>query len=128
MSALSDRLKESAKFGSEIMEPIPGLKVEIRELSSGKRTKFGTAASRAAKDKTSKDPYGPLYRQLLGETAYDPETGQPVWDDKTIAQLDELPGTLVEKMGEVAFRVNGLTKGARADAKNGSEPDDESSS
>jgi hypothetical protein len=117
---LKDRLREAAKFGSEITEAAPGINIEIRELSSGQRTAFGTAAQRAQKDTKSEDPFGPLYRKLLLATAHDPETGEYVWTEKNMSEIDELPGTLVERLGTVAFRVNGLDKNAKVDAKNGS--------
>jgi hypothetical protein len=127
--SIRERIAQGAKWGSEKMELFPGLFIEVRELSSGRRTAFGTAAQRAQKDTKSEDPFGPLYRKLLSEACYDPETGERVWpDEKSISDIDSLPGMLVEKIATVAFRVNGLDKEAKQSAKNASVPDAQPSS
>jgi hypothetical protein len=115
MSTLRDRLKAAAKFSSEVVE-VAGLKIEIRELSSGKRLEFG---SRAARSEKSNDPdaIAKLHKMLVSQTAFDPDTGERVWPDGALNEMDELPGLVVEKLGHLALRVNALGEGASAEAK-----------
>jgi hypothetical protein len=116
MSDLRSRLKDAAKFGSEVVEPVPGVKVEIRELSSGMRLKFGAQAARADKDP---DGIAKLHRMLVSETAFDPDSGERVWPAGSASEMDELPGMLVEALGKHALRVNGLGDTDHAEAKKG---------
>jgi hypothetical protein len=117
MSNLSQRLKSAAKFASETVEPVPGVRIEIRELTAGARMQFGVNARKAEREKND-TAQARLGRDLLAATAHDPETGERVWPAGKEHEIDDLPGTMPDDLAEVALKVNGLDGAAKSAAKN----------
>lgn len=96
--------------------------VAVHEVTSGKRLEIGDLAKKLDKGQVAGGSRV-LYRKLLLNTIYLPGTEIPVWDDRSVEEIDQLGAEVAEPLVKKALEINGLTAKAGQDAKNDSSED-----
>lgn len=125
-SELRTRILKADDIGIEPLDvPEWDVKLEIRGMNGKARAKFMKAAV-ATPDGTPN--YEQFFADLIIASAFDPETGDQVFDPADRDVLNEKSGAAINRIADVAMRLSGLTTGAveQAEADLGETPKDAS--
>lgn len=106
------------------LEEVPewGVTIELRAFSLDARSGFldqmqvGTLEG----EDEVKGAMKRMYPAMLIAACYDPATGAPVFTEADVTMLLSKNGNVVDRIGEVIMRMNGMIEGAIDDAKKGS--------
>ena len=85
-----------------------GVTLEVRGMTGLERAKFMSSFT----DDDGKVNYELMYPSLVINSTYDPETGEKVFQDGDVANLNAKSGIALEQVAGVAMRLSGMDKKA----------------
>lgn len=107
--SLRDKILQATDIQTELVEvPEWGVTVEVRGMSGADRARIFDAVS-----KNGEVSAGDLYVETVIATAYDPETGAHVFDEKDKAALMEKSAQAIDRLSQVGLRLSGMDKEAQ---------------
>jgi hypothetical protein len=109
VSNLKDKIKAAEDQASE-MVPVPewDVTIEIRSMTAGERAKF---MGRFVGGNGNLD-FESMYPACLIATAFDPDTGELLFDDTDVVWLKEKNGAILERLAQKAMEMSGLDEKA----------------
>ena len=120
MSKLSEKIK-AAEDGTREPYEIPewGVTVEIRSMTARSRAQF--VAEMASEDGTVGNVNDPdriegMWWHVIGQTCYDPASGERAFDDGDAEWLFEKNARVVNDLANACMEASGLTEDAADDA------------
>lgn len=106
------------------LEEVPewGVTIELRAFSLDARSGFLDQMQLGTHDGEVevKGAMKRMYPAMLIAACHDPETGAPVFDEGDVPMLLSKNGKVVDRLGDVIMKMNGMIEGAIDDAKKGS--------
>jgi hypothetical protein len=106
-SELRNQILKADDIGKEIVEvPEWGVKVEIRGMNGLARAKFLKAS--AGPDGAGTVDFERFFPDLIIACAFDPETGEQVFDLADREVLNEKSGAALQRLADPAMRLSGL--------------------
>lgn len=111
-------------YDDEVREPLVvpqwgNLKIEIRSMSGAERSRFLTETRKPGSDDADLNKFYPMIVVL---TAYDPETGERIFGDNDMEDLNLKSSGALELVASAALRLNGISAGSVDAAGNASSP------
>ena len=102
--SLRDKILQSVDIPSEIVEvPEWSVKVEVRGMSGADRVRIFDIIAVDGEVKA-----GNLYVETVLVTAYDPETGERVFDEADRIALMEKSAQAIDRIARVGLRLSGM--------------------
>lgn len=103
--SLKDKIRAADDIKSEMVEvPEWSVTVEVRTISGARRAEVFSRAT----DAEGKIVAGAAYISLIIASAYDPETGEPLFGQDDIEWLKEKSAKATERLATVAARLAGI--------------------
>lgn len=87
--------------------------IEVRTMNGKQRAQV----VKAAVDEKGNINADSIYPELLIATCFDPNTSKPIFTDKDKDALNAKSGAVLERIGQIAMGLSGLTKEAVEDAE-----------
>lgn len=113
MSNIRDLIMSAKDTHTETVEiPEWGVTVEIRSMSGASRA----ALMQEAVNSGGQIDMGRVYPDLIIQTCFDPETGEPVFEAGDRDLIMSKNGALLDRLAEVATRLSGFNEQAVDDA------------
>jgi hypothetical protein len=107
MKTLADRIL-AVQLKTEVIDvPEWDAKIGITEMDAGQRIRFGEDAK--------KTPALAMVRLLIA-SAFDPETGKPLFEQAHQDALLKMSGSVIDRVVTEICRISGLTENAAAEA------------
>lgn len=122
MSKLRSVIFEKDDIESELVEvPHWGVSVTVRGLTGKARARLLKQATTVSEE-TGEDVVDleKLYPELVIRTAFDPETGEQIFEDSDADALMAKSGSAIDLLAQAAMKLSGLSSNAIEDAKKGS--------
>lgn len=115
VQSLRDRIKGFEDLKIEIVEvPIWGnMKIEMRSMTGLDRM---TIFSKGAKDDGQWDT-AEVFPLMVCRTAYDPETGKRIFEDKDVEWITTKSSEAFERLVGAAMKVNGMSNDSVKEAE-----------
>jgi hypothetical protein len=113
VSILRDQIMSAQDTHSELVEvPEWGVKLEIRSMSGASRAILmqGAVLSGGQVDMAQ------VYPDLIIQTCFDPETGEPVFQAEDRDLILSKNGAILDRLAEVATRLSGFNENATDEA------------
>lgn len=113
MSNIRDQIMSAKDTHSELVDiPEWGVKLEIRSMSGASRAILmqGSVESGGQVDMAQ------VYPDLIIQTCFDPETGEPVFQEEDRDLILSKNGAILDRLAEVATRLSGFNDKAVDDA------------
>lgn len=113
MSILRDQIMSANDTHSELVEiPEWGVKLEVRSMSGASRAVLmqGAVSSGGQVDMAQ------VYPDLIIQTCFDPETGEPVFQPEDRDLILSKNGAILDRLAEIATRLSGFNENATDDA------------
>lgn len=102
--SLRDKILQSEDIPTEMVEvPEWGVTVEVRGMSGADRVRIFDVISVDGEVKA-----GNLYLETVLVTAYDPESGVPVFGDDDRAALMQKSAQAIDRIARVGLRLSGM--------------------
>ena len=112
MSELRKKILTAVDLISEVVDvPEWDAKLEIRGMTGAERAKF---MRRIYNQQKGEVIWEHLYPELLIATAYDPDSGEKVFEDADRDVLNTKAGRVLDRLGGVAQKLSGLGSEAEA--------------
>ncbi len=106
--SLRDQILKTNDITTEIVDvPEWKIKVKIRSMSAGERTKVQQAA---ADQKSGKVDLGVLFTETVLLTVLDPETNERAFLDEDREALFNKNGAVIEMLATKALSISGMNK------------------
>lgn len=110
--SLRDKILQAPDIASEMVEvPEWDVTVEVRGMSGADRARIFEAVTEGGEIKASM-----LYAETVIATAYDPETGAPVFDESDVSALMQKSAQAIDRLAKVGLRLSGMEGEASTDA------------
>jgi len=107
--SLRDRILAADDIGKDVMEvPEWGCSLEVRTVTAGERSKMIKAA---LTDEGTLDTVS-LFPMLIISSCFDPDTGEQVFGPDDLAALQGKSAAAVERIGQKAMEMSGMTSEA----------------
>lgn len=90
------------------------VEIEIRSLTGKTRAKL---MSVAMDGRTGKMDFEKLYPELIIACAYDPESGEPIFNSTDREAINAKSGGVLERIAKVAMELSGLTEESVVEAE-----------
>jgi|SRR6185503_236619 len=115
MSDLRARILNADDVRSEDVEvPEWGVTVRVQGMTGAERARY----LQATVGEDGKPNFDRIYPEVLIACAYDPETGEKVFEAADRDALNGKAAGATERIAKVAMRLSGIADDARAEAKN----------
>lgn len=118
--SIRDLVAEANDIAIETLDvPEWGVTLELRAFSLSSRSAYLDAMGLGQhEDEASlKGAIGRMYPAMLIAACFDPETGAPVFTEDDRPMLLAKSGAVVDRIGDLILRMNGMLEGAVEDAK-----------
>lgn len=123
-SKLRDAIIQADDIQVEVV-PVPewgGIQIEVRGMNGHARAKY---MEMFRDEETGRINYPALYPTAIIECAYDPETGERIFNDDDEPIINQKSGKALERLASVAMRLSGMSEDSEKEAGNDS-PTEES--
>ena len=124
MSDLRTRIFETNDSTAELVDvPEWGVKLEIRSMDGNQRAEWLAKQMKNGSgdlDGMTAEDIRELYPNLIIVSAFDPETGERVFEPEDAEQLNTRNSAVLERLAQVALRISGLTTQAESALGKGS--------
>ena len=108
-SAIRSKVLLANDIGSKLMEvPEWGVTIEVRSMTAKERA-YVQMASRNEDGEPNLDR---LYPLLVIYSAYDPESGERIFDEGDVGALATKNGKVMEELASVAMTISGMNEDA----------------
>lgn len=120
--SLKQQIFEADDIDAELVEvPEWGVVLELRTPSGAERAQLMKRFSRTDADGTKVEiDWEGMYPSLIIMTAYDPDTGERVFEWGDLDRLNTKSGALLERVAKVSMKLAGMDKEAVEAGKDGS--------
>jgi len=110
--SLRDKILEASDIATEMVEvPEWDVTIEMRGMSGADRARIFEAVSDNGDVKASL-----LFAETVIATAYDPETGAPIFDSNDVTALMQKSAQAIDRLAKVGLRLSGMEGEASTDA------------
>lgn len=116
MARLADKIRQADDLASEVIDvPGWGVKLEVRSMTAKQRSEMQTEWA------NGENSAALLYSAMLQNCCFDPDTGEPVFNEEDLTWLmEEKSAEVVEEVAQACLKVSGLSGDAIDEAGKGS--------
>lgn len=112
--SLKEKIFQAKDIQSEITDiPEWGVKIEIRGMNGASRSKIMGAVM----DEMGNIQQSELYPLLLIACCFDPETGEPIFQNNDKKAIMEKSGAVLERIAGICSRLSGIGTEAREETE-----------
>ena len=114
MSNIKQKIRAAKDLAREIIDlPEWDVAIEVRSMSARQRAGFAAQIEEAQREDGVVQRIESLWRVVLLTCCFDPETGDPVFEDADIDWLmEEKSGVVIDRLSNACLEVSGLKEKA----------------
>jgi hypothetical protein len=110
--SMREKILQASDIQTEMVEvPEWDVTIEVRGMSGADRARIFEALSADGDVKASL-----LFAETVIATAYDPETGAPIFDADDVTALMQKSAQVIDRLAKVGLRLSGMEGEASTDA------------